>query len=250
MTNLDKNELAKIGVQFGGSARWRHPQMFPFIYQKNKKTNILDLQKIISSCQEVSNYIEKLIEKKKTILFLATKKQIRDAVKEAAIKCEMPYIVNKWKGGFLTNFFEIKKKLKELERLNNFLERDASKSVVKKKKERVNLEKKRNKLQSIYGGVTNLHHQPDALFIIGLKKEKTAFEEAKSKRPPVPIIAVCNTNCNPRLVDYVIPGNDEGVNSAAFFANLVADIIIEARKGKGLENNNVNDEKKTMSSHY
>ena len=95
ITNLDKNELAKIGVQFGGSARWRHPQMFPYIYQKNKKVNILDLQKISASCQEVGNYIAKLIEQKKTILFLATKKQVRDAVKEAAIKCGMPYIVNK-----------------------------------------------------------------------------------------------------------------------------------------------------------
>jgi small subunit ribosomal protein S2 len=95
MTNLDKSELAKIGVQFGGPARWRNPQMRPYIFQKNNKTNIIDLQKVITSCQEVGNYLQSLIEKKKTILFLATKKQSRDIVKEAAIKCGMPYIVNK-----------------------------------------------------------------------------------------------------------------------------------------------------------
>jgi len=95
MTNLDKSELAKVGVQFGGPTRWRNPQMCPYIFQKSSKNNIIDLQKIITSCQEVGNYLQSLIEKKKTILFLATKKQSREIVKEAAIKCGMPYIVNK-----------------------------------------------------------------------------------------------------------------------------------------------------------
>jgi small subunit ribosomal protein S2 len=95
MTNLEKNELAEMGVQFGGPVRWRNPQMLPYIYKKSNKLNILDLQKIITSCQEIGNYIQSLIRRKKTILFLSTKKHTRDAVKEAAIKCGMPYIVNK-----------------------------------------------------------------------------------------------------------------------------------------------------------
>jgi small subunit ribosomal protein S2 len=99
------------------------------------------------------------------------------------------------------------------------------------KKEQVSLEKRRNKLQGIYEGVANLYHQPDALFVIGLNKEKTAFKEAK--KSGIPVIAVCNTNCNPRLVDYVIPGNDEGIKSITFFANLVADAIIEIKRGIG-----------------
>src|SRR4051812_20725624 len=228
MTNLDKNELAEAGVQFGSLVRWRNPQMRPYIYKKSSKVHILDLQKIATSCQEVGNYIQTLIEKKKTILFLATKKVTRDIVKEAAIRCGMPYIVNKWKGGFLTNFTEMKKKLKELYGLNNFLERDTFKNLIKK--ERASLEKRRNKLHNIYEGVINLYRQPDALFIIGLNKEKTAFKEAK--KVGIPVIAVCNTNCNPQLVDYVIPGNDESVKSIGFFANLVADAIIEVKKEK------------------
>ena len=234
MTNLEKKELAEIGVQFGGPVRWRNPQMRPYIYKKVNKYNVLDLQKIATSCQEIGNYIQSLVKKKNTILFLSTKKQARDSVKEAAIKCGMPYIVNKWKGGFLTNFPEIKKKVKELLNLNNFLVKDGFKNLVKK--EQVSLEKRRNKLQNIYEGVVNLYQKPDALFIVGLNKEKTAFKEAE--KMGVPVIAVCNTNCNPSLVDYVIPGNDENAKSISFFANLVAEAIMEAKKNKEVEENN------------
>lgn len=122
----------------------------------------------------------------------------------------------------------MKKKLKELHGLNNFLNQDNFKNLIKK--EQVSLEKRRNKLHNIYEGVINLYRQPDALFIIGLNKEKTAFKEAN--KIGIPVIAVCNTNCNPRLVDYVIPGNDENVKSITLFANLVADAIIEAKKEK------------------
>src|SRR5437868_2612113 len=125
----------------------------------------------------------------------------------------------------------MKKKLKELHGLNSFFARDSFTSLVKK--EQVSLEKRRNKLQSIYEGVVNLYHQPDALFIIGLNKEKTAFKEAK--KIGIPVIAVCNTNCNPRLVDYVIPGNDESTKSITFFANLVADAINKIKKGEKSE---------------
>ncbi|WNE41099.1 MAG: 30S ribosomal protein S2 [Mycoplasmataceae bacterium] len=226
MINLDKNELIEIGVQFGSPVRWRHPQMLPYIYKEAGKS-ILDLKKIIASCQDLNAYLQTLIEKEKTILFLATKKSTREIVKEAAIRCGMPYIVNKWKGGFLTNFPEMKKKIKELYGLNNFLAKDGFKDLAKK--DQVSLEKRRNKLQNIYEGVANLHRQPDALFVIGLNKEKTAFKEAEKNK--VPVIAICNANCNPSLVDYVIPGNDEGNKSVTFFANLMADTIIEIKKG-------------------
>ena len=129
----------------------------------------------------------------------------------------------------------MKKKLRELHGLNSFLVKDNFKNLVKK--EQVSLEKRRNKLQSIYEGVINLYRQPDALFIIGLNKEKTAFKEAK--KVGMPVIAVCNTNCNPALVDYVIPGNDENIKSITFFANLVADAINEI-KGK----NNIEESRK------
>ena len=134
----------------------------------------------------------------------------------------------------------MKKKLRELHGLNSFLAKDNFKHLVKK--EQVSLEKRRNKLQSIYEGVINLYRQPDALFIIGLNKEKTAFKEAK--KVGIPVIAVCNTNCNPALVDYVIPGNDENIKSITFFANLVADTINEIKGNEKLLEKNIEESKK------
>jgi small subunit ribosomal protein S2 len=134
----------------------------------------------------------------------------------------------------------MKKKLRELHGLNSFLVKDNFKHLVKK--EQVSLEKRRNKLQSIYEGVINLYRQPDALFIIGLNKEKTAFKEAK--KVGISVIAVCNTNCNPALVDYVIPGNDENIKSITFFANLVADAINEIKGNEKLLEKNIEEEKK------
>ena len=142
----------------------------------------------------------------------------------------MPYIINKWKGGVLTNFREIRKKLKELQGLNIFVQKDNFKNLIKK--EQVSIEKRRTKLQSVYEGVVSLTSPPAALFIIGLNKEETAFKEAKKKG--VSVLAVCNSNCNPQLVDYVIPGNDENIESIKFFACLVADAIQEIRQQENL----------------
>lgn len=241
MIALDKNELVKTGVQFGSLARKWNPQMRSYIYNKNSKFHVIDLQQIISSCEKVGKYLRSIVEKRETILFLSTKKQTGDIVKEQAIRCKMPYIVNKWKGGFLTNFEVIKTKLKELQGLDNFFQKDSFKNLIKK--EQVILEKKRDKLQKVYEGVVNLRKLPGALFIIGLNKEKTALREAK--KIGIPVIAICNTTCDPRLVDYVIPGNDESVKAIDFFANLVADAIIEDKKGESLKSVNEREEKKS-----
>lgn len=230
MPNLDRNQLIEARVQYGSLARKWNPQMSLYIWKKSSRTHIIDLQKIIASCQELGKYVESLLDKGKTILFLSTKKQVAGIIKEQAMRCGMPYIANKWKGGFLTNFEEIKKKLKELQGLNSFFQKDTYKNLIKK--EQVILEKRRNKLNSIYEGVINLQKKPSALFIIGLDKEKTAFREAK--KIGIPVIAICNTNCDPRLVDYVIPGNDRDEKSISFFANLVTETIIKAKKNEAI----------------
>lgn len=245
MLNLDKQELAKVGVQFGNLTRRWNPQMRPYLYNNKSisKIHILDLQKIISSCEKIGKYLETIIKQHGKILFLTTKKQASDIVKEQAIKCGMPYIVNKWKGGFLTNFEIIRLKLKELQALNNFFQRDSFKGLIKK--EQVILEKKRDKLQKIYEGVIDLWNLPSALFIIGINKENTAVREAK--KLGIPIIGICNTNCDPRLVDYVIPGNDDNAKSIGFFANLVAETILKIKKERFSSNfsEKVNQEDET-----
>jgi small subunit ribosomal protein S2 len=139
----------------------------------------------------------------------------------------------------LTNFREIGRKLKELQSLNNFIQKDSFKNLIKK--EQASIEKRRNKLLGIYEGVVNIKKQPDALFIIGMNKEKTAFKEAKKLE--MPVIAVCNTNCNPKFVDFVIPGNDEGVKSIEFFSKIVSDSIRERNNPESLDKRKENLEK-------
>jgi len=205
--------------------------MKPYIYKKSKKVYILDWRKIISSCKKVDEYIKELLVKEKKILFLSTKKSNREVVKEQAFNCGMPYIVNKWKGGFLTNFFETKKKLKELHELASFVQKDRFHQL--NKKEQVIIQKRKNKLHNIYEGVIDLKRHPEALFIIGLEQEKTALREAQ--KVGIPVIGVCNTNCNPHSVDYVLPGNDEKLESSRFFASVVANAIKKVREKNSFE---------------
>ncbi|CAG8467265.1 387_t:CDS:2 [Gigaspora margarita] len=185
-----------------------------YIYQKSKKIYILDWGKIIKSCNKLEDYIGKLVAEGKKILFLATKKPTQDIVKEQALR------------GFLTNFGEIEKKLYELKKLTAFMQKDSFQNLAKK--EQVKIQKRRDKLYSIYEGVATCNQRPDALFIIGLEQEKTALKEAK--KCGIPVIAVCNTNCNPKLVDYVLPGNDEEKMAVNFFASLVANAIKKVKE--------------------
>ena len=240
MVNLDKNKLAEIGVQFGNLTRRWNPKMSSYIFKKSSKIHILDLHKVISGCQKVGDYIKSLIEKKKLVLFLAAKKKAQEIVKEQAVRCGMPYIINKWKGGFLTNFREIGKKFNELRGLNSFIQKDSFKNLAKK--EQAAHVKRQTQLQSIYEGVVSLTRTPEALFIIGLDKAKTASKEAK--KVGIPVIAICNSNCNPQMADYVIPGSDENIKSITFFAGLVADSIIEARSKPLGESGSVEQEEK------
>ncbi|MCE8162806.1 MAG: 30S ribosomal protein S2 [Candidatus Moeniiplasma glomeromycotorum] len=227
---FDRNELSQIGIHRGGKSWKWNPSMRPFIYKKRWKTYFLDLEKIIQQCQGVQNYINSLLREKKLILFLATQDSAREIMKTEAVRCGMPYLVSKWKGGFLTNFEQIKKKILELQKLNKFVRSENFKNLMAKKKSEV--EKKRNKLNQVYEGVINLTDVPNALFIIDLQKEKTALREAKNENVDIPVIAVCNTNCNPKWVDYVLPGNDQEVKSIKFFASLVAEAIIKAKGDK------------------
>lgn len=227
MVKLEKSELAKTGIQFGSLIRWRNPRMNNYVHRIRKGRCILDLDQIIKGCDEADKYINELISNKQKVLFVATKKQAQEIVKEQAKRCNMPYI-NKWKGGTLTNFEIIRKKLQELQSLNIFIQKQSFNKLAKKKQNE--LQKKKNKLQNIYEGITSLWKMPGALFIIGLNKEKTAFKEAK--KIGVPVISVCNTNCDPKLVDLIMPGNDEGSKSISFFASLVADIIISQSTNK------------------
>lgn len=232
MINVDKNEIVKNWVHFGTLKRKWNPKMNNYIFGKSGRNYMLDIEKIISSCQGIKEYLRETVRNGGNVLFLSTKQQSKNIIKEEAEKCEMPYI-NNWKGGFFTNFREIKGKLKELQILENIINKPNFSQTQKKRKNQLFLIRKRDKLKKSYEGVSGLKKLPEVIFIAGLSKENIAYSE--SLKTKVPIIAICNSNCDPRLVDYVIPGNDDNVKSITFLVNFVSNCIREIKEEKELE---------------
>lgn len=223
---LDRNELSKIGVQFGTLTRFKCPLMKEYIYSSQRKRCILDLEKIIKCCYEVRDYIVSLTQQNKKILFVSTKKKAQEIVKEQAKRCGMPFMTHKWVGGFLTNFDEIKKNIRRLQNLSSFLQKDSFRNLSKKQQKSVERDEK--KIRMVYEGVLDMPGLPDIIFIAGLKKKKEGIcREADVLG--IPVIAICNTNFNPVKVNFVIPGNDESTKSILFFTSFVADSIINSK---------------------
>ena len=236
--NIEQESLLKAGVHFGDLTQRWNPKMEPYIFKKNGKLHLLEKQKIIDCFFHVQPQIEKMIEEENmTILFVGTTPHLAEIVKQAAVSCQSPYLVHHWLGGFLTNFHTIQKSIKHLKNLLAF--QQSEKIATLSKREQVELEKKINKLKKIYEGVLDLpkdgwfdyfqgEKRPNVLlFIIGLKKEKTAVKEAK--KLDIPIMAICNTSADPDLVDYVIPGNDWKASSVEYLVNAVAEVIRESK---------------------
>ena len=219
-------EMLKAGVHFGHQkSRW-HPKMEQFIFGVRNGVHIIDLEKTQEQLEKSLNYVRNLAAKGQVILFVGTKRQAREITKEAAINCEMPYLVERWIGGLLTNFDEVKRRLKKY---HNLKEMFASGEIEKyTKKEQVTMKKQLEKLDKYLIGLTTLDKMPDALFIADMRTEKTALAEAE--RTEVPTVAVCDTNVNPEQVNYAIPANDDAVNSIKLITDLVAEAVKEGKK--------------------
>ncbi len=219
-------EMLKAGVHFGHQkSRW-HPKMEQYIYGVRNGVHIIDLEKTQAQLEKALNYVKNLAAKGQVILFVGTKRQAREITKAAAISCEMPYLVERWIGGLLTNFDEVKRRLKKY---HNLKEMFASGEIEKyTKKEQVTMKKQLEKLDKYLIGLTSLEKMPDALYIADMRTEKTALAEAK--RTEVPTVAVCDTNVNPEQVNYAIPANDDAVNSIKMIVDLVAEAVNEGRK--------------------
>ena len=219
-------EMLKAGVHFGHQkSRW-HPKMEQFIFGARNGVHIIDLEKTQEQLEKALNYVKNLAAKGQVILFVGTKRQAREITKEAAISCEMPYLVERWIGGLLTNFDEVKRRLKKY---HNLKEMFASGEIEKyTKKEQVTMKKQLEKLDKYLIGLTSLDKMPDALFIADMRTEKTALAEAE--RTEVPTVAVCDTNVNPEQVNYAIPANDDAVNSIKLITDLIAEAVKEGKK--------------------
>ncbi len=219
-------ELLKSGAHFGHQvSRW-HPKMKPYIFGVRNGVHIIDLEKTVKKLEEVQDFIKQIVSKNGTILFLGTKKQVQDVLKREAKRCEMPYITEKWIGGFLTNFSVV---IKLSQKYNNLVKkRDSGELSKYTKKEQLDFEKEIKKLESDIFGVKDMTKLPDAIFVWDVKKEKTAIKEAKVKK--IPIIGICDTNTNPEGIDYIIPTNDDATKAIDLIITYIADCIIEAKQ--------------------
>ncbi len=218
-------DLLECGVHFGHQTRRWNPKMKKFIFGERKNIYIIDLQKTLKYFKEVYNVVRDAAAEGKTILFVGTKKQARDAVKEHAQRCGMPYVAYRWLGGMLTNYPTIKKSIRKLELIEKMEETGQINLLTKK--EALMLRRKKEKLLKYLEGYRNVKETPDFLFVIDAVKEHIAVKEAR--RLGVKVIAPLDTNCDPDLIDYPIPGNDDAIRSINLFCREIADAIIEGK---------------------
>jgi small subunit ribosomal protein S2 len=226
MNYVTMKELLEAGVHFGHQTRRWNPKMKKYIFGARNGIYIIDLQQTVKLFKTACDFIANTVAEGKTVLFVGTKKQAREAIYEEANRCEMFYVHNRWLGGMLTNFPTIKKSIDRLNYLNN-IENDGSINLYPKR-ERINLQKERVKLDSTLGGIRSMKSLPGAIYIIDPKKESIAVREGR--RLGIPIVATLDTNCDPDVIDYVIPGNDDAIRAIHLITSRIADACIEGAK--------------------
>jgi small subunit ribosomal protein S2 len=225
MTQVTMRQMLEAGVHFGHQTRYWNPKMGPFIFGARGKIHIINLEKTLPLFQDAMNFVSALAQKRGTILFVGTKRSARDSVKEEAERCGMPYMSMRWLGGTLTNFRTVKasvSRLKELEAA----ETDGT-FLKMVKHEVLGLRRERDKLLASLGGIKEMNRLPDALFVIDIGHENIAVQEAK--KLGIPVIAVVDTNYDPTLVDYPIPGNDDAIRAVQLYVRAAADSVLEGK---------------------
>ncbi len=223
MASVTMRELLEAGVHFGHQTRRWDPKMRPYIFSERNGIHIIDLRQTLEAADRAAQFIQDTVAKGGTVLFVGTKKQAQNVVREAAEHAGMPYVNHRWLGGMLTNFSTIHKRIlymRELERMDSSGEMEAL-----PKKERLRLRRELAKLQTVLGGVRDLHRVPNAMFVIDVNTEEIAVREAN--RLAIPIVAVVDTNCNPDPIDMVIPGNDDAIRASQLMATLIATAAAE-----------------------
>ena len=241
MAIIPMKSLLEAGVHFGHQTKRWDPRMAPYIYTARNGIYILDLQKTLKKTQEAYNLTKKVVAKGGLVLFVGTKKQIQETIKQEAEKCGMYYINSRWLGGTLTNFSTIKKRIARLVELEK-MEADGTFDVLPKK-EVIRLKKERETLNTNLGGIKEMDKLPSLIFLADSKKEYICTKEAR--KLGIPTIGLIDSNCNPDDVDYVIPGNDDAVRSVSLIAGKIADAVVEAKEGN-LTEAPVDEEVETM----
>ena len=226
MANISMKLLLEAGVHFGHQTNKWNPKMKPYIFGARNNIYIIDLQQTVGMFQGAYNFVVDLAAAGGKLLFVGTKKQSQEAIREEAQRCGMPYVNQRWLGGMLTNFATIKKSIDRLNTLDDLFATDKIKAFPKK--EIMILQKERDKLEKVLGGIRHIKHLPVGLFVVDTKRETIAVKEARKLK--IPIVAVVDTNCDPDDIDYVIPGNDDAIRAIRLFASKFADAVLEGKK--------------------
>lgn len=229
MVNISMKDLLEAGVHFGHQTKKWNPKMQEYIFGERSGVYIIDLQKTVEKLQKACEFVHNLSSKGKIILFVGTKKQAQDAVAEEAERCGMFYVNHRWLGGMLTNFKTIKNGVNKLKMFEKIVDGTGDKLP---KKEIVKIRKEKDKLEKVLKGIKNMDVLPDAIFVVDAKKENTAVCEARKLN--IPVIGLVDTNSDPDLVDYIIPGNDDAIRSIKLITNLIAEAAREGRENNVL----------------
>ena len=238
MAVVAMKQLLEAGVHFGHQTRRWDPKMAEYIFQARNGIHIIDLQKTSKKIDEAYAFLKEQAEEGKTVLFVGTKKQAQECVKEAAIKSGMYYVDQRWLGGMLTNFETIRARVQRLKDLETMQE-DGTFDILPKK-EVILLKKEMEKLDKNLGGIKDMEEIPGVIFLVDPKKEHIAVLEAK--KLGIPVIGLVDTNCNPEEVDYAIPGNDDAIRAVKLITDVMANAIIEGRQGESFEAEEVAEE--------
>ncbi|WMJ68500.1 30S ribosomal protein S2 [Stenotrophomonas sp. 24(2023)] len=225
MPQVTMRQMLEAGVHFGHQTRYWNPKMAPYIFGARGKIHIINLEKTVPLFNDAMNFISSVAQKRGTILFLGTKRSARETIKEEAERCGMPFMNQRWLGGTLTNFRTVKQSVARLKELEAGETDGTFEKLVKH--EVLGLRRERDKLEASLGGIKEMNRLPDAIFVIDIGHEDIAIKEAK--KLGIPVIAVVDTNYNPELVDYAIPGNDDAIRAVQLYARAAADAVLEGK---------------------
>ena len=223
--SVSMREMLEAGVHFGHQTRFWNPKMAPFIFGSRNKIHIINLEKTLTLYNEALDYVRKLSARKGTVLFVGTKRQARDTMREEAMRCGSPYVDHRWLGGMLTNYKTVRQSIKRLKDMQAMIEDQSIEKL--SKKEALQFQRDLAKLERSLGGIKDMSALPDAMFVIDVGYHKIAITEAK--KLGIPVIAVVDTNHNPEAVQYVVPGNDDSARAIRLYARGLADAVLEGR---------------------
>ncbi len=225
MADVTMRQMLEAGVHFGHQTRYWNPKMAPFIFGERNKIHIINLEKSLPLAREASAFVKATVADGGTVLFVGTKRAAREAVRTHAIRCDMPFVSQRWLGGMLTNYKTIRQSVKRLMTLEQMAEEGGFDGLTKK--EVLGLSREQEKLERSLGGIKKMHSLPDVLFVVDVDHEDIAIREAR--KLGIPVVAIVDTNCSPEGVDYIIPGNDDAMRAIELYAGVISDAVLEGK---------------------